>query len=185
MTSYAYRPISNAELRKRDFDHFKAMELANDRFLARLEEATGKTFRTSVPRKVLPPLKRRQTATPEQRRTRKRIVLPKTADEVLNKIPETPTTMLEIIAAVAREFGLTANDLMGEHRCRMAAAPRFTAMHVLVARGASRAAVGRWLNRDHSTVINGLARFAATATPRMREIAAKYIANISPEGNAE
>lgn len=88
----------------------------------------------------------------------------------------TPRTSAEIIACIAAAFGfkptaLTTSDRRFDEICLA----RRTAAYVLWKRGNSYAQIGRWMNRDHSTIIHAVRQFEAKATPKMQEIAARYV----------
>lgn len=65
-----------------------------------------------------------------------------------------------ILAQVADAHGLTPDDLRGPSRVGPAVIARRHAMAALSAAGASTTAIGRALNRDHTTVSHGLRRWA-------------------------
>ena len=67
-------------------------------------------------------------------------------------------TGLEIISSIARDHGLTADDLTGPSRVPAVCVVRRCAMKALRAKGWSTPRIGRLLNRDHSTVVHGLRR---------------------------
>lgn len=101
----------------------------------------------------------------------------------LDHAEETPVrrdvvTGREVIALTAQAHGLTYADLTGPNRARHIAMVRHMAAWILLKRGRlSRAQIGRLLGgRDHSTVINSIRMFEATATPEQREVALR-IAN--------
>lgn len=60
----------------------------------------------------------------------------------------------ELAAAIARTQGFTLADVLGDGRKARLVATRQLIMVLLVERGNSKACVGRWLRRDHTTVIN-------------------------------
>ena len=62
-----------------------------------------------------------------------------------------------ILREVAREYGLTINDLRGENKCRHIAHPRQVAyIRLRDETDLSYPAIGRILgNRDHTTVLKG------------------------------
>ena len=93
----------------------------------------------------------------------------------------TPRTSAEVIACVAAAFSLkpcalTESDRRFDEVCRA----RRVAAYVLWKRGSSYAQIGRWMNRDHSTIIHAVRQYQAKATDEMREVAARYL----PKGAA-
>lgn len=56
----------------------------------------------------------------------------------------------------AANHGTTLNRVLSESRSRAEVYARREVMHRLHAEGASYSQIGRWLNRDHSTVMVGL-----------------------------
>lgn len=82
----------------------------------------------------------------------------------------------EVIAEIARHYGVTYDDVVGRSRKRTVIKPRRLAAYVLVSRGNSNAQVGRWLGgRDHTTVIFAIEQFQHQATEDERKLAAFYI----------
>lgn len=67
-------------------------------------------------------------------------------------------TGLEVVAVVARQHGFTAADLIGPSRVPEVCIARWRAMRLMRDRGRSLVSIGRTFNRDHSSVIYGLAR---------------------------
>ena len=86
-----------------------------------------------------------------------------------------PVTVPEIIACIAWAFDVLPTDVAGDRRNKRFVRARMTAAWVLIQRGGSSAQVGRWLNRDHTTILHALKWFDANATDEMRAIAAKYV----------
>jgi hypothetical protein len=87
-----------------------------------------------------------------------------------------PPLVPDLIEAIAREFRLSADDLIGRRRQQLVVTARQTCAYVLVARGNSNKLVGRWLGgRDHSTIIHACRQFEQFATPAMRAIADRYV----------
>jgi chromosomal replication initiation ATPase DnaA len=71
-------------------------------------------------------------------------------------------TSRRIIAEVARDHGITPDDIMGECRRPEFAWPRHEAMRqVYQETGLSFSAIGRIFGRDHTTVMNGVKRAQA------------------------
>jgi chromosomal replication initiation ATPase DnaA len=68
---------------------------------------------------------------------------------------------LEIVSQIAREHGYRAADLIGPSRVRTVCIVRWRDMKDIRDRGASLSSIGRTFNRDHSSVIAGLARLEA------------------------
>jgi chromosomal replication initiator protein len=70
-------------------------------------------------------------------------------------------TPVAILTAVARYFGIKADDLKGKARHKQIVGPRQVAMYLLREDGhLSTPEVGRLLNRDHTTVLHGLKQIA-------------------------
>jgi chromosomal replication initiator protein len=70
-------------------------------------------------------------------------------------------TPLAILTAVARYFGVKADDLKGKARHKQIVGPRHVAMYLLREDGhLSTPEVGRLLNRDHTTVLHGMKQIA-------------------------
>jgi chromosomal replication initiator protein len=70
-------------------------------------------------------------------------------------------TPLAILTAVARYFGIKADDLKGKARHKQIVGPRQVAMYLLREDGhLSTPEVGRLLNRDHTTVLHGMKQVA-------------------------
>jgi chromosomal replication initiator protein len=70
-------------------------------------------------------------------------------------------TPLAILTAVARYFGIKADDLKGKARHKQIVGPRQVAMYLLREDGhLSTPEVGRILNRDHTTVLHGVKQIA-------------------------
>jgi chromosomal replication initiator protein len=70
-------------------------------------------------------------------------------------------TPLAILTAVARYFGIKADDLKGKARHKQIVGPRHVAMYLLREDGhLSTPEVGRLLNRDHTTVLHGMKQIA-------------------------
>lgn len=72
--------------------------------------------------------------------------------------PYAAATGLELVAQIARQYGLTASDLIGPSRVRSVCIVRWRAMKALRDKGRSLSSIGRLLRRDHTTVIHGLRR---------------------------
>lgn len=85
-----------------------------------------------------------------------------------------PVTVPEIIACIAWHMGVEPSDIIGCRRHEKTVLARTVAAYVLVKRGNSSAQVGKWLNRDHSTVLHAIGIFERKATDRMRAIASRY-----------
>jgi hypothetical protein len=86
-----------------------------------------------------------------------------------------PSSGPEIIAAIARAMSFTVAEILGPRRARPVMRARATCSYVLRERGNSYTVIGRWMNRDHSTIINACRQFEALATPAMRDLAAQFI----------
>jgi chromosomal replication initiator protein len=71
-------------------------------------------------------------------------------------------TPAAILTAVARYFGVNADELKGKARHKQIVAPRHIAMYLLREDGhLSTPEVGRLLNRDHTTVLHGMKQVAS------------------------
>lgn len=64
-----------------------------------------------------------------------------------------------LIEAVAAEFGLSYGEVIGTGRTRRFVAARAVVARILRDRGWSTTQIGRWLHRDHSTIIHLLAHW--------------------------
>lgn len=77
-----------------------------------------------------------------------------------------PPRVRLIIAATAREHGLTFDQMLGHDNCRAFARARWVASTRIVTQivingaPASLPQIGRWMNRDHTTILYGLRRYA-------------------------
>lgn len=170
-TSRSYN-ISHDELRKADFDHFKKMAKGSAKFRDRLLRASGRAD-------LIPPR-------PERRRNPHRTPVrigrppkPVPAPPIARApCPITdPQTWRQVIAAVAWDFDVEPDDMVGKCRKRALVDARHTAMFILVQRGRSRCQVGSWFGgRDHSTVINALDRFMVDASRPTTRATATMIA---------
>lgn len=68
-------------------------------------------------------------------------------------------TGYDLLKRAARVFGLHADEIKGTSRARYICVARWALMTVLHEQGWSSPRIGRFLgNRDHTTVLNGLAR---------------------------
>lgn len=72
-----------------------------------------------------------------------------------------PGRAMSVCASVARDYGLTLDDLIGACRIRHIAKARFVCYRLLRNLGLSTPHIGRILDKDHSTVVHGLQRFDA------------------------
>lgn len=87
-----------------------------------------------------------------------------------------PVLPNEIIEAICRDFGVSVETLMSGTRKARIMLTRRTAMYVLVQRGNSMPqAAARLGLKDHTSVLHGVREFEMSATPEMREIAARYV----------
>lgn len=62
----------------------------------------------------------------------------------------------EIVAICAEAYGVTVKDVMGRGRPEKVANARQLAMTLLYERGMTCSQVGRYFDRDHCTVLNGV-----------------------------
>lgn len=86
-----------------------------------------------------------------------------------------PVSVPEIIACIAWALKVKPTDVVGDHRNKAFVLARRVAAWVLVKRGNSFAQVGRWLNRDHTTIMHAIKMFDKSATDEMRAVAVKYL----------
>lgn len=70
----------------------------------------------------------------------------------------------EIVAHVAFEFDLTPKDITGPRKDKRANEARFAAMHIARKHGNSLPKIGFHMNRDHTSVKNGVDRLAKMRT---------------------
>jgi chromosomal replication initiation ATPase DnaA len=68
-----------------------------------------------------------------------------------------------LLLECARLFDTTAKDLRGNSRFRLHTHPRFALFKVMHLRGASKHQIGRFFERDHSTVVHGIRQADALA----------------------
>lgn len=160
--------VTNASIRKADFDYFKTMRNASAKLRDKVREHAGLD-----PFPVPPP---RFVPRPKIIRTAPVVVAP-----AENAPTSMPTSAQRIVNEIAAAMMLDADEIYSRSRMKPIVLARHLVMTVLYRRGASYSRVGTWLGCDHSTVINGVRRFEERATPYMREIAAKY----APETKGE
>lgn len=88
----------------------------------------------------------------------------------------------EIIHQCAEVFNVHPRDLLSHSRFEFLLGPRFALYAALRQRGSTYSQIGRWLNRDHSTVIYGIRRSEWIAE-RNPDYAAKidYLVNWKPQ----
>lgn len=55
-------------------------------------------------------------------------------------------------------FKVHPRDIEGRFKFHFALHPRFAIWHALHSTGSSYSQIGRWFNRDHTTIINGVKR---------------------------
>ena len=75
-----------------------------------------------------------------------------------------PTLESEIHAIAeqtAREYFVSLDELRGPSRRRNLVVPRWVAMKRIYERGFSITRIGRYLNRDHTTIVHGLKKMRA------------------------
>jgi len=77
----------------------------------------------------------------------------------LDELRARATNPGEVIAAVAERHGLTSADLIGPCRNSEIVTARCAAMYELRWAGFSLPAIGRFLKKDHSTVMYALRKF--------------------------
>ncbi|MBO9602565.1 MAG: hypothetical protein J7496_08665 [Novosphingobium sp.] len=90
-------------------------------------------------------------------------------------------TPAEIISDIAAAFGLTADDICGPSRLAHISRVRQLIAALLVKRGNSTPKTGRWINRDHSTVLHAV-RAMPTVMKHHPNIAKAYAAYIEAWG---
>ena len=91
-------------------------------------------------------------------------------------VPPMPPVARDILEAVARANGLTAADLVGRSTRRAVAAPRAEVILrmrnevTVLGRPPSLPQIGRWMNRDHTTVLYAIAKLesAMADAPRVK-----------------
>lgn len=64
----------------------------------------------------------------------------------------------EVVDAVAEEFMIHKRDLLGRYRFQFLLPGRFALYKILWLRGNSYADIGRWMDRDHTSIIHGCRR---------------------------
>ena len=64
-----------------------------------------------------------------------------------------------VAESVAKDFGITANDILGNRRWRLFIQARGVVVKLLIDRGAGFAELGRRMGRDHSTIIHRYRQF--------------------------
>lgn len=75
------------------------------------------------------------------------------------RVAPPPVTMLSIASRVAEEYGFTVRELVSEHRDRRVVWARQTAMwRMRQVDKWSTTQIGRFFNRDHTTVIHACRR---------------------------
>lgn len=67
------------------------------------------------------------------------------------------STIREVVSAIAEQYGLTVQDICGPSKAHGVSHPRQHIMNELIQMGFSTTRIGRFLNRDHSTVVYGAA----------------------------
>lgn len=102
------------------------------------------------------------------------------SDEQTSAEPHRPFTQPilpeDVIAGIAAEFNVSVADIKGPRKFRTIMLARRVAAYVLHKRGNSYPAIGARLGgRDHSSIIHAKREFEAKATPKMREVAARYV----------
>lgn len=89
-----------------------------------------------------------------EKRKRDYIIIPRTEPFVLRTMEHGPKF---VVAEIARYFGLTYHDLTASYRDRHIVRARQLAYLILRERELSYPRIGALLNRDHSSVIHGIA----------------------------
>lgn len=67
-----------------------------------------------------------------------------------------------VITRVSRFYGVTPNQILREYRTKLPTVARFVAAYLMRKQGMTTIAIGRALQRDHSTVIHGIKRVEAS-----------------------
>lgn len=67
-----------------------------------------------------------------------------------------PLVVMEILERIAVDFGATAHEILGGRRHRNLVAARMCVAYELREKGYTLQQIGRWLKRDHSTVLYGI-----------------------------
>jgi len=76
------------------------------------------------------------------------------------KLPRSSDPRVNILRDCANEYGCTVEDIMGASRRTNVMFARRKAIWLIYARGRmSKAAVGRYLNKDHTTVVYALRKY--------------------------
>lgn len=93
----------------------------------------------------------------------------------------------DLIAEIADRFDLTYSQIVGKSRIKHISRARQVVYAVLVRRGSSYAQVGRWMNRDHSSVLWGCQQFEihAERQPILRLIYDHYIEDVLKKEQAQ
>jgi chromosomal replication initiation ATPase DnaA len=73
--------------------------------------------------------------------------------------PNANRELITILQAVAEASMVTPGDIVGPERKRSISIVRFCLMFIAKENGFTHAAIGRFVNRDHSTVIHGVRCF--------------------------
>ena len=72
------------------------------------------------------------------------------------KLPDENKELIAILQAVSEASMVTPMDITGPERKRPISIVRFCLMYIAKDYGFTHAAIGRFVNRDHSTVIHGV-----------------------------
>ena len=78
--------------------------------------------------------------------------------------PATTFLKADIAREVAEKYGLTVANLKGRSVVRFISRARHEAFWRCLEAGHSSSSVGRWFNRDHSTVLSGARAYQARLT---------------------
>jgi len=102
----------------------------------------------------------------EQRRERDRRMFEKAAEKFPITMPDEQNTVRGIIARVAEEHGLTAADIVGpSHKQKLIVARHEAIYRVWIEKDPiGLAEIGRYFNRDHTTILSALRKKGVTET---------------------
>ena len=108
----------------------------------------------------------------------------------VKRVPSLPEEIASTVEEIAGAFGLSVSDILSQKRARPYVLARRTACYVLYRRGqlcgnSSYPTVGKWLRRDHTTVIHACEQFQVHATTEMREVADRHIMPLASRKLAE
>lgn len=160
MTYAQSMTVNTATLRKQDFKQFQDDVRSSAKLRDAVRQALG-----------MPPMPAPVLGRPYRRPAPRKALTPPPPP-----MPRgLPVTVSDIIAGIAADMDVAPGEITGSKRAGPVMMARLVAYVVLVRRGSSTPQVGKWIGRDHSSVISGIKRFEKVATPWMRKVAAKWI----------